>query len=134
WAGFGQAVESAGDVNGDGYSDVIVGAPYFGGDQGRAYVFLGSPSGLSPTQAWTMDGAQPTSHFGSGVAGVGDVDGDGFDDVVVGAMGDSLRDPVGGTAQLYRGSPTGPRLSPRGRPWRTSRAPCSASASRARAT
>src|SRR5262249_33163377 len=57
---FGTTVARAGDVNGDGYSDVIVGAYRHdsGGltDNGSAYLFLGSPSGLSATPAWTVSG------------------------------------------------------------------------------
>ena len=47
---FGKLVASAGDVNGDGCSDVIVGAPFYDGGQsdvGRAYLYLGSVSGLA---------------------------------------------------------------------------------------
>ncbi|NOY23995.1 MAG: hypothetical protein GXO70_10865, partial [Acidobacteria bacterium] len=53
-ARFGYPVSSAGDVNGDGYGDVIVGAPYYDNGQsneGRAFVYLGSASGLSTTAA-----------------------------------------------------------------------------------
>jgi hypothetical protein len=85
---FGCAVSTAGDVNGDGYSDVIVGArKYDGGqtDEGRAYVYHGSPSGLSTTAAWHKEGDQTGAQFGAAVSTAGDVNGDGYADVVVGA-------------------------------------------------
>ena len=58
---FGCSVSTAGDVNGDGFSDVIVGAyKYDDGqyDEGRAYVYQGSPQGLSQTAAWTAESDQ----------------------------------------------------------------------------
>src|SRR5262245_57877604 len=58
-AKFGSAVATAGDLNGDGYEDVIVGAFVYGnGDEGRAFVYFGSSSGLSPIPDWTADGNQ----------------------------------------------------------------------------
>ncbi|HTO52883.1 MAG TPA: FG-GAP-like repeat-containing protein [Myxococcota bacterium] len=80
-------VASAGDVNGDSYSDVIVGEPEFSGplgvNQGRARVFHGGPN-PNTSPATTLLGPDPNSRFGSGVGGGGDVDGDGISDVVVG--------------------------------------------------
>lgn len=106
------ALASAGDVNGDGYDDVIVGDKYYSGDQmqeGRAYLYYGSPSGLNSTPGWVADGNQSTQHFGAAVAGVGDVNGDGYDDVLIGAP--YTRDPstgnVVGQVLLYLGSSNG---------------------------
>jgi FG-GAP repeat protein/VCBS repeat protein len=80
-------VASAGDVNGDSYSDLIVGEPEFSGplgtNQGRARVFYGGPN-PNTSPATTLLGPDPNSRFGSGVGGGGDVDGDGISDVVVG--------------------------------------------------
>ena len=61
---FGYSVGTAGDVNGDGYADVIVGAPYCNGE-GRAFVYLGSDAGLSATAAWTAEVAAPITPTGS---------------------------------------------------------------------
>jgi hypothetical protein len=84
---FGGDVAAAGDVNGDGYADVLVGASSLdvGGQEraGRAYLYLGSPTGLPDTPSWTADGEEPSANFGSSVSTAGDVNGDGFDDWLV---------------------------------------------------
>ena len=67
-AAFGYSVATAGDVNGDGYADVIVGAPYYDNgqaDEGRAYVYFGSAGGLSGNPGWTAESNQAGADFGS---------------------------------------------------------------------
>jgi len=109
---FGESVAAAGDVNGDGYKDLIVGAPLFeviARYRGRAHVFLGSAEGLEDNASWTATG-ESWEFLGDTVSGAGDVNGDGYDDVLVGAPGNCSETPGLGNVYLYYGSATG--LSP----------------------
>jgi hypothetical protein len=101
---FGSSVSGAGDVNRDGYDDVIVGAPAYSSSTGRAYVYLGSASGLGTSAATTLTGEAIADSFGGSVSDAGDVNGDGYGDVIVGAAG---YDAFTGRAYLYQGSATG---------------------------
>ncbi len=101
---FGSSVASAGDVNGDTYSDVIIGANARSSNTGAAYLFLGSGTGLSSTIATTLNGITAGDKFGFSVASAGDVNGDGFSDVIIGANGRSSNT---GAAYLFHGSGTG---------------------------
>jgi hypothetical protein len=105
---FGCSVASAGDVNGDGFADAIVGAWGVDQDQGAAYLYMGSSVGLGSTPV-TLSGPMVNNGlFGNSVAGVGDINGDGFADVIIGAQ---LLANVGG-AYLYLGGPTGLSVTP----------------------
>ncbi len=109
-AGFGVSVATAGDVNGDGYSDVIVGAPgYTNGasGEGKAFVYHGSASGLAATAAWGVEGSLVSAGFGHSVSTAGDVNGDGYADVVVGAPGYQASYAGEGMAQVFLGSAAG---------------------------
>ena len=109
-AGFGASVATAGDVNGDGYSDVIVGARFYDNGvfgEGRVYLYLGSGAGLSTSAAWTAESHQTAANFGGSVATAGDVNGDGYSDVIVGAWSYDSGQGVLGRAFVYLGSGTG---------------------------
>jgi hypothetical protein len=98
----GLSVSGAGDVNGDGYADFIVGA--YGNDSagdnaGRAYVY----SGLTGYLLYIFDGEAAYDYFGYSVSGAGDVNGDGFDDLIVGAYDNSAGGILAGRAYVYSG-------------------------------
>jgi hypothetical protein len=104
---FGHSVSGAGDVNGDGFGDVIVGAYTAANGQvreGRAYVYYGSSTGLAATAAWTVESNQAEAQLGQSVSGAGDVNGDGFDDVIVGAFEFDNGSGGGGRVFVYHGS------------------------------
>ncbi len=107
----GTAVAAAGDVNKDGYADVLVGAKWYTQShdkEGAVFLFLGEAGGLNPTPAWQIVGNQASVGLGISVAGVGDVNGDSWDDVLVGAP--YFDGPAGadsGYVALYLGSGTG---------------------------
>ena len=106
---------AAGDVNGDGFGDVIVGAGLYDGDQvdeGRAWLFLGSSSGLSTTPSWIVESNQTLSTFGVNAVGVGDINSDGFDDVMVSAAFHDFDLVDEGGAFFYLGSASGPSTTP----------------------
>jgi hypothetical protein len=112
---FGRSVGTAGDVNGDGFHDVIVGAPWFNNgqfDEGRASVYHGSPSGLANRPAWTTEGNQVDALLGWSVGTAADVNGDGFDDVIVGAEGYDNGEMDEGRAYVYHGSASGLTSTP----------------------
>jgi hypothetical protein len=114
-AEFGFSVSSAGDVNGDGYDDIILGARYYDNgqtDEGRAFVYHGSPSGLGAAPAWTVESNQTSPNFAVVVSGAGDVDGDGYDDVIVGASEYDNPQTDEGIALVFRGAPSGLNLFP----------------------
>ncbi len=85
----GLSVSTAGDVNGDGFDDVLVGASHANGARGMACLLLGSTSPTSRSLAEAdvdFKGEAVEDYAGTGVSTAGDVNGDGFDDVLVGAL------------------------------------------------
>ncbi len=114
WVGLGASVAAA-DVNGDGFDDVIVGARgYSDGEmyEGGAFVYLGSRGGPSPQPDWLAEGGQAYAWLGGAVASAGDVDADGYEDVVIGAPGQDTTAADAGRVALYRGSASGLELAP----------------------
>lgn len=100
---FGQALSGGGDFDGDGLADWAVGAPgggTTGEDPGRVYLYLGGESPAT-TPALILEGRAPLSNFGKAVSLEGDLDGDGYADLCVGAPRDG-----GGRVYVYRGAAT----------------------------
>jgi hypothetical protein len=120
----GRSVSSAGDVNGDGFDDIIVGAyradPNGTSYAGTSYVIYGGATGANlelsaieagSTAGFAINGVDLSDRSGRSVSSAGDVNGDGFDDIIVGAYG---ADPNGtsaaGTSYVIYGSATGANL------------------------
>jgi hypothetical protein len=105
-------VSGAGDVNADGYDDIVIGEPQYSDEgrpeRGRALLFLGGPDGPSRTPDWQSLGPVSYVHFGYAVVGLGDLDGDGFDDVAVGSSQYTEGKRIHlGMAEVYRGGKKG---------------------------
>jgi len=118
---FGNAVAGAGDANGDGYDDLLIGSPnyklpgYGGAQRGWAYIYLGGPGGISTSPATILDPGRNWGNFGWAVAGAGDIDGDGLDDVLVGDQyfdigADATENQ--GKVSLFHGSALGVETTP----------------------
>ncbi|MBF0400894.1 MAG: FG-GAP repeat protein [Magnetococcales bacterium] len=109
YAGF--AVSGAGDVNGDGLADLIVGAHGVNGDTGASYVVFGKTAASGPlglgalngANGFRLDGEVAWDRSGNSVAGIGDFNGDGFDDLLVGSPGGSATGLDAGTAYVVFG-------------------------------
>ncbi|MEZ5926133.1 MAG: FG-GAP-like repeat-containing protein [Hyphomicrobiaceae bacterium] len=114
----GWAVGSAGDVNGDGFDDIVVGAPYTGSpaNSGSAFVVFGKASGFSAdfdvasldgTNGFRVTGAPASARMGSSVAAAGDINGDGLDDIIVGAWNGGSGNNFPGRAYVIFGQTSG---------------------------
>jgi len=115
------SARGAGDVNGDGFGDLVIGSPidsgYGGYDAGAAYVIFGKAdwtgtplfglAGLAATDGFRLGGVAAYDQAGRSVDGARDVDGDGFDDIVVGAPGSPLLGPAGAAGPAAYGATTG---------------------------
>ena len=106
--GSGRSVSGAGDFNGDGFDDLIIGAsradPSGNTSAGQSYVVFGNNSGFSPsldlntlngTNGFAINGNNSGDQSGGSVSSAGDVNGDGFDDLIIGAR---FADPNGNSA------------------------------------
>ncbi len=99
---FGWSVDGAGDANGDGHADLIVGARNDdpnGSNSGMARVFSGQDNSI----LYSFAGDSGGDTFGWSVAGAGDVDADGFSDLIVGANGDDNNGSKSGSARVLSG-------------------------------
>ncbi|WP_343674633.1 FG-GAP-like repeat-containing protein [Chitinophaga sp.] len=115
-AQLGTAAANAGDINGDGYDDVIIGAPYYSNgesDEGAVFVYYGSSNGISPNNPTILEKNIADGHFGIYLAGGGDVNGDGYDDIVVGCpyVSGTFGYDVG-SIYVYYGSSSGVNSTP----------------------
>ena len=116
----GNSVSSAGDVNGDGYDDLIIGARRAdpgGDDEGETYVVYGGASApgtggvlelstLDGTNGFTLNGVDRSDYSGASVSSAGDVNGDGYDDLIIGAYGPYAGD--GGKTHVVYGGASAP--------------------------
>ena len=104
----GRSVSSAGDINNDGYDDIIIGARHAdpnGDDAGESYVVFGKASGtysaslelssLNGTNGFVINGIDENDYSGRSVSSAGDINNDGYDDIIIGA---NEADPNGGSS------------------------------------
>lgn len=116
----GTSVSGAGDVNGDGFDDVVIGAPYADpGDRtnaGAAYVVLGTDgnfaanlpiSSLNGENGFALNGVSEDDLAGFSVSAAGDVNGDGYDDVLIGAYDADPNGPSSGSSYVVFGQASG---------------------------
>lgn len=97
---FGYSAASIGDANQDGYADIVIGAPGAASDAGKVYIFLGGADGTALTPSASFTGSDLLGNFGAAVASAGDFNGDGYEDLAVGA-------PSSSRAFAYRGGGSG---------------------------
>lgn len=102
----------AGDVNGDGYDDLVVGHYESARYYGEMFVYMGSATGLASTPAATYVGPEESISFGLSVAVFGDVNGDGYEDVGMGASRLDLPYGDSGAVYMYYGSSSGIPANP----------------------
>lgn len=99
-AGFGSSTGHAGDFNNDGVDDFIIGAPAFNAERGQVRVYSGADGSLLFIRA----GISLGDRFGHAVSGAGDVNGDGFDDILIGIPGSDVGGTNVGRAQVFSGA------------------------------
>ncbi|WP_052055913.1 FG-GAP repeat protein [Myxosarcina sp. GI1] len=99
----GQEVSGAGDINGDGFDDFIVSTSYINDSRGEAHVIFGRANGfnlnfdlasLDGKNGFTIQGINKNDRLGFAISNAGDVNGDGFDDLIVGAFNVKVGDNV----------------------------------------
>ena len=108
---FGHTVAGVGDVDGDGFDDILIGAFNAGTNStGEVQLYRGSPSGIIPKPWWTFPGPGSGAEFGHQVQGLGDVNGDSDADFGVGTTyySASGKTPQTGGAFIFLGGPDDP--------------------------
>ncbi|MBV9558469.1 MAG: FG-GAP repeat protein, partial [Pseudolabrys sp.] len=115
----GRWAAAAGDINGDGFADVIVGAAYAdnnGDGSGTAYLVYGKASGfaavtdlanLASGDGFRIDGPGESYFAGAGVSSAGDLNGDGIDDLLIGAFGAPFHGTNSGSTYVIFGTTSG---------------------------
>ncbi|PXX16588.1 FG-GAP repeat protein [Nitrosomonas ureae] len=112
----GSSVSTAGDVNGDGFDDLIVGAPGVDSSSGSSYVVFGKALGFSAAMdlssldggnGFRLDGVTRLNVLGFSVSTAGDVNGDGFDDLIVGAYRAEPNGEYSGSSYVVFGKVSG---------------------------
>ncbi len=115
----GFSVSGAGDVNGDGFADFIIGAPFTDpnvAESGTSYVIYGKPSAFNPEvplssidgiNGFKLTGVATGDSAGFSVSGAGDVNGDGFSDLIIGATYADANGTDSGASYVVFGSNTG---------------------------
>jgi hypothetical protein len=107
----GYSVSKAGDVNGDGLGDLIIGAHYASSKSGKSYVVFGKTNNAivnlsdisSGIGGFVINGEHENDESGISVSGAGDVNGDGLDDLVIGAYGSSVHGSYSGKSYVVFG-------------------------------
>ena len=115
----GRSVSNAGDVNGDGFEDLLIGALFAdpnGNRSGASYVVFGTASGftanfnladLDGSNGFQLNGEATTDFSGSSVSSAGDMNGDGFDDLLIGARGADANGADSGASYVVFGAAAG---------------------------
>ena len=112
----GYSISSISDINKDGYSDIIIGSPYANSETGISYVIFGQGTNfisnidlisLTNAQGFKILGASPVDRFGSSLSGAGDINGDGFNDIIIGAyLADGNGKADSGISYIIFGKPS----------------------------
>ncbi len=106
----GDKIANAGDVNNDGFDDILIGCNFYDNvqsNEGICYMFLGSSTTPGTTPDWSVESNTSSAEFGNSVAAAGDINNDGYDDVVIG----SYKHTTSGRVFIYHGNATGLSLT-----------------------